>query len=398
MNADGSGRTNITNTPNANENEPSWSSDGTKIAVEYHGRETIGADIVVMDADGSGWTNITDSPTYEGSPSWSPDGTKIVFDTSRDSNSEVYVMNADGSGQTNLSNNSEFDGQASWQPVNPPPPDNATPETTIASGPRGPTNDSTPTFTFSGSDDVTASADLLYSYKVDEGDWSAYASATSVTLGGELGLGDGPHAFYVRAKDKLANEDVTPAEQSFTVDTVRPETVIDSGPSGLTNSRSASFVFSSEPGAPFECKLDSEAGFGPCASPKEYAELPDGEHVFQVRATDAALNADSTPAEARWTVDTNGPNGSVVIKGGRRFTSSRTAKLALEATDPEAGSGVVSMRLKNAGGSWTAWRPYAESKDWKLTRGAGKKTVYAQYRDAAGNVSAKASDSITYRP
>lgn len=77
--------------------------------------------------------------------------------------------------------------------------------------------------------------------------------------------------------------------------------------------------------------------------------------------------------------------------------------LALAATDPSPGywepaSGVDSMRIKNAGGSWTAWQPYAQSKDWRLTRGAGKKTVYAQYRDAAGNVSARVSDSITYRP
>ena len=70
----------------------------------------------------------------------------------------------------------------------------------------------------------------------------------------------------------------------------------------------------------------------------------------------------------------------------------------MDASDPSPGTGVASMRIKNAGGNWTAWQPYAKSKSWKLTRGAGKKTVYAQYRDAAGNVSAKASDSITYRP
>ena len=97
-------------------------------------------------------------------------------------------------------------------------------------------------------------------------------------------------------------------------------------------------------------------------------------------------------------LDTEAPTGSVAINGGKRRTSSRTITLALGATDPSPGTGVDSMRIKNAGGSWTAWQPYAESKGWKLTRGAGKKTVYAQYRDAAGNVSAKASDSITYRP
>ena len=45
------------------------------------------------------------------------------------------------------------------------------------------------------------------------------------------------------------------------------------------------------------------------------------------------------------------------------------------------------------------WRPYASSKVWKLISGAGKKTMYVlQYKDRAGNVSATASDAITYRP
>jgi hypothetical protein len=56
------------------------------------------------------------------------------------------------------------------------------------------------------------------------------------------------------------------------------------------------------------------------------------------------------------------------------------------------------MRIQNAGGSWTAWQPYTTSKDWKLTRGSGKKTVYVNYRDGAGNLSARSSESITYRP
>jgi hypothetical protein len=49
--------------------------------------------------------------------------------------------------------------------------------------------------------------------------------------------------------------------------------------------------------------------------------------------------------------------------------------LNLTTNDTEQGSGVDSMRLKNAGGNWTAWQAYAERKAWKLTRGAGKKTV-----------------------
>ncbi len=102
--------------------------------------------------------------------------------------------------------------------------------------------------------------------------------------------------------------------------------------------------------------------------------------------------------------DTIGPTGTVVINDSAARTRTRAVSLTLDATDPppesssSSGSGLESMRIKNAGASWTAWQPYAASKNWKLTRGAGKKTVYAQYRDAAGNLSAKASDSITYRP
>jgi hypothetical protein len=56
------------------------------------------------------------------------------------------------------------------------------------------------------------------------------------------------------------------------------------------------------------------------------------------------------------------------------------------------------MRIKNAGGHWSAWKPYAKRKGWRLTRGEGKKRVYVQCKDGAGNTSARVMDSITYRP
>ncbi|HEV2742329.1 MAG TPA: hypothetical protein VGV91_04170 [Rubrobacter sp.] len=63
------------------------------------------------------------------------------------------------------------------------------------------------------------------------------------------------------------------------------------------------------------------------------------------------------------------------------------------------GSGVASVRLKNEGSAvWSAWQPYATSRSWTLSRGAGTKTVSAQFKDGAGNVSAVSKDSINYRP
>ena len=103
--------------------------------------------------------------------------------------------------------------------------DTSSPQTNIASGPSGPTNDNTPTFSFSGSDNLSQAWYLRYSYKVDGGAWSSYSSETSVTLGGASGLTEGTHTFYVKARDEAGQEDQSPAERSFTVDTTQPMVV-----------------------------------------------------------------------------------------------------------------------------------------------------------------------------
>jgi len=96
--------------------------------------------------------------------------------------------------------------------------------------------------------------------------------------------------------------------------------------------------------------------------------------------------------------DTIAPTGNIWINDGAIRTKTRLVSLNPNADDALPSSGVEEMRLKNAGGAWGAWIPYVNTVEWKLTRGEGKKTVYVQFKDAAGNVSAKASDSITYRP
>ena len=106
----------------------------------------------------------------------------------------------------------------------------------------------------------------------------------------------------------------------------------------------------------------------------------------------AAVGAPAPPP------DSARPQGTVVINGGRASTASRTVTLKLRASDPSPGSGVSSMRLKNAGGAWTGWLAYSTSKSWRLSAGAGTKTVYVQYRDRADNTSLVALDRISYRP
>lgn len=187
-----------------------------------------------------------------------------------------------------------------------------------------------------------------------------------------------------------------------TADTTVPDTTIDSGPSGTVSSTTASFSFSSnESDVTFECKLDNGA-FESCSSPKSVPNeglLAQGSHTFQVRAIDKAGNTDATPATRSWFVDTVVPKGTISINSGASTTASRSVTLRLSASDPSPASGVASMRFRNESTTtWSEWFDYSTSAGWTLTAGAGTKTVYVQYKDRAGNVSATASDTIRFRP
>ena len=96
-------------------------------------------------------------------------------------------------------------------------------------------------------------------------------------------------------------------------DTTPPDTLIEDGPSNSTTSTSAELNFEAdEPGATFECRLDSllESAFQACTSPKNYTGLSLGSHRFDVRAVDAAGNEDESPAVWTWTI-TSTPNDTL---------------------------------------------------------------------------------------
>ena len=88
-------------------------------------------------------------------------------------------------------------------------------------------------------------------------------------------------------------------------DTTPPETIIDSGPTGKTKTTTATFTFSADEAATFECKLDASA-FSACTSPRTYS-VGNGFHKLKVRATDTSNNIDLTPAKRKWTVDPTTP-------------------------------------------------------------------------------------------
>lgn len=93
--------------------QATWSPNGTKIAfAAYPGYPDFKPEqIYVMNADGSGKTQLTNETEAGCSyPSWSPDGTKIVFQKEYPgfANSlEIWIMNADGSGAKALTDRTE---------------------------------------------------------------------------------------------------------------------------------------------------------------------------------------------------------------------------------------------------------------------------------------------------
>jgi hypothetical protein len=264
------------------------SADGTKAVFDTN-EPLVAADTDssddVYDRSGNTTTLVSDGPlrgsgdVNPGFPSNSPnvvssDGSHVFFEPVKslvtadtDTNTDVY----DHTGGTTM-----------LVSVDPPP------ETTIDSGPSGPTNNSTPTFTFHSSE-PNSLIDCMFDAELTPSCGSPLFPSSP--------LADGPHTFQAVATDSGGNTDPVPATRSFTVDTKPPNTTITSGPSDPTRDRTPTFRFrSGQAGSTFRCKRDAKP-FSKCRSPKTFGTLSFGRHVFKVKARDPAGNVDLTPAK-----------------------------------------------------------------------------------------------------
>jgi Ca2+-binding RTX toxin-like protein len=222
--------------------------------------------------------------------------------------------------------------------------DTIPPETSVDSGPAVATAQTSAAFTYSG-DALGGSAVSDFECRLDDGAFEACAGSGK----SYSGLADGEHTFQVRALDAARNADTSPASRSWTVDTVAPQTSVDSGPAAVTAATTASFTYGGDglggtAVSGFECRLDDGA-FDACqSSGKTYSDLADGEHTFEVRALDAAGNADGSPAGRSWVVDTIAPETSV-DSGPPAITASASASFTYDG-DALGGSGVVGFECR----------------------------------------------------
>jgi Tol biopolymer transport system component len=114
INADGSGERRLFGDQRGD--DPVWSPDGTKIAFVGAEDTRFEGDIYVMNADGSGRTNLSNNPRRDLTPQWSPDGTKIAFLSALSGISTIYVMNADGLEQKPLTDGLTTSIAPVWSP------------------------------------------------------------------------------------------------------------------------------------------------------------------------------------------------------------------------------------------------------------------------------------------
>jgi len=184
------------------------------------------------------------------------------------------------------------------------------PNTQIVNPPKNPIKTTDFIFRFIGNDLQTLSSQLLYSWRVDCGNWSNPSPNTETHISY---LSNGLHRFEVKTIDDDGNEDPTPAVADFqiAIDKHSPNTKI-----AITFTKPiyslANFDIPFEginPQTPsdklqYSWRIDdkpwSEPSLDMKASPKS---LSDGWHIFEVKTVDSDGNADPIPTSIRFFVD-----------------------------------------------------------------------------------------------
>lgn len=231
---------------------------------------------------------------------------------------------------------------------------------------------------------VNAKDDLsgVKKMKINFGQWEDFSESTVVSAPAGL--------VSIQVMDAAGNVSQV-ATASIIVDQSAPTgTIAIDGGAAVTNSLQAILAVT----ASEECDMSlSDNGtiwtvwekFSPSKNWTLESGTQGTKSVF-VRFRDAAGNV-SQPAVAHITYDSLPPDLAITLNSGAVWTNSESVTVGIVSQE------AVTVRLSNDGSNWSDWMIAGA---WVLSNGAGEKTVYAQGKDAAGNVSAVASDTIKF--
>jgi Bacterial Ig-like domain/Abnormal spindle-like microcephaly-assoc'd, ASPM-SPD-2-Hydin len=214
--------------------------------------------------------------------------------------------------------------------------DTAAPIVTLTNPPTSPSNDTTPTFTFSAKPGSTFSCSMTPSGGAD-----SFSPCTSPTT--FPALADGNYTFKVGATDPAGN--VGPvATSQLAIDTVAPGASITGTPPNPTADNTPSFDFASaDTTAKFTCSLTLASAtldnFQPCASGVTYPARANGNWIFKVKATDAAGNTGTADSYA-FAINTVAPAAAVTLT---------PTNLTFPSTAVGAASAIRTVTLSNTG-------------------------------------------------
>jgi len=119
---------NITNNPDAVDDDPDWSSDGKTIVFTSHSTSDdqnapTSAEIYTIDASGRKLKRLTNNVEEERAPDWSPDGKLIAYmcrrgakREGRPATFEICIMDSDGSNQRRITYNDVPELTPTWSP------------------------------------------------------------------------------------------------------------------------------------------------------------------------------------------------------------------------------------------------------------------------------------------
>jgi hypothetical protein len=197
--------------------------------------------------------------------------------------------------------------------------------------------------------------------------------------------GEGAKTVAARFKDAAGNVS-SAVYSSLLYDSIAPSMSNDNlsaSPAAWTHGAVTVTITYPGDAAIMEVKLGADGNYTAYSSP---IQVTANDTVY-ARAQDAAGNWSSEGQIVVANIEKQPPNGTLQINGGAGLTNQQQVTLQLSASDG-AGSGGIEMHFSNDPDSWgTAdWIPFASTASWTVTNDDGYKTVYVQYRDAAGNI------------